>query len=167
MTVALIAAVAGNGVIGADNAMPWRLSTDLQRFKRLTLGKPVVMGRRTFESLGKPLAGRLNIVITRQPDFAPEGVSVAASLDTGLALADREAGPSGEVMVIGGGQLYAEAIGRADRLYITHVDAAPEGDTHFPSIDPAVWRAASREAVPAGEKDSAATEFVVYRRIGR
>ena len=164
MTVALISAVARNGVIGADNAMPWRLRTDLQRFKQLTFGKPVVMGRRTFESLGKPLAGRLNIVVTRQSGYAPEGVTVAPGLEAALAIAAAEAGPSGEVMVIGGGQLYAEAIGRADRLYITHVDAAPEGDTHFPTIDPAVWSAVSRQAVPAGEKDSAATEFVVYER---
>ncbi len=166
MTVALIAAVARNGVIGADNAMPWRLRTDLLRFRQLTLGKPVVMGRRTFQSLGKPLAGRLNIVVTRQSGYAPEGVTVAPNLDAALARAAAEAGPSGEVMVIGGGQLYAEAIGRADRLYITHVDAAPEGDTHFPTIDPAVWSAVSRQAVPAGEKDSAATEFVVYERTG-
>lgn len=166
MTVALIAAVARNGVIGADNAMPWRLRTDLQRFKQLTLGKPVVMGRRTFESLGKPLAGRLNIVVTRQSGYAPEGVTVAAALEAALARAAAEAGPCGEVMVIGGGQLYAEAIGRADRLYITHVDAAPDGDTHFPAIDPATWRAVSRESVPAGEKDTAATEFVVYERLG-
>jgi dihydrofolate reductase len=165
MTVALIAAVARNGVIGADNAMPWRLRTDLQRFKQLTLGKPVVMGRRTFESLGKPLAGRLNIVVTRQTGLAPDGVTVASSLAAALALAAREAGPSGEVMVIGGGQLYAEAIGVADRLYITHVDAAPDGDTHFPQIDPLIWVPVSRETVAAGEKDSAATEFVVYERF--
>lgn len=165
MTVALIAAVARNGVIGADNAMPWRLRADLQRFKQLTLGKPVVMGRHTFESLGKPLGGRLNIVVSRQSGFAPDGVTVASSLEAALLRGAREAGPSGEVMVIGGGQLYAAAIGRADRLYITHVDATPPGDTRFPEIDPGVWRAVSREAVPAGEKDSAATEFVVYERI--
>jgi dihydrofolate reductase len=165
MTVALIAAVARNGVIGADNGMPWRLRTDLQRFKQITLGKPVVMGRRTFESLGKPLSGRLNIVVTRQSGFSPEGAASAPSLEAGLALAAREAGPTGEIMVVGGGQLYAGAIGLADRLYITHVEAAPDGDTRFPRIDPAVWRAVSREAVPAGERDSAATEFVVYERI--
>ena len=166
-TVSVIAAVADNGVIGSNRAMPWRLSSDMQRFKRLTMGKPVVMGRKTFESIGKPLAGRLNVVVSRQPDFRPAGVTVAASLDAALALAAKAAGSdNGEVMVAGGGEIYAAAIGLVDRLYITHVEARPEGDTRFPDIDPTVWRATATETVPAGEKDSAATRFVIYERVG-
>ena len=169
MRIALIAAVAANGVIGDGTGMPWRLSTDMKRFKALTMGKPVVVGRRTFETFGKPLPGRTNIVVTRQADYRPEGVIVAASLDSALAQARQTATATGadEVMVAGGGQIYAAAIGAADRLYITHVDAEPAGNTHFPVIEPAVWRVVSREAVPAGEKDSMATEFTVYERADR
>ncbi len=164
--VSLIAAVARNGVIGADGAMPWRLSTDMRRFKELTVGKPVIMGRRTFATLAKPLADRLNIVVTRQPKFAADGVETFPSLDAAIARAEEWAAARGadEVMVIGGGDVYAQAIGRADRLYITLVDAAPVGDTHFPVIDPAHWVEASRLHVPAGAKDSAATDFVIYAR---
>jgi dihydrofolate reductase len=160
--VSLIAAVADNGVIGAENAMPWRLATDLKRFKALTLGKPVVMGRKTFESIGKPLAGRLNIVVTRKRDLAADGITIAPSMEAALAIA--EGAGSTEVMVIGGGEIYRAAIESADRLYITHVAATPEGDAHFPPIDAKRWRAASEEAVPAGDKDSAATRFVIYDR---
>ena len=162
--LALIAAVARNGVIGAGQGLPWRLSSDMQRFRRLTMGKPVIMGRRTFQSIGKPLSGRLNIVVTRGGGTFPEGVQVASGLDAAIGLAGIEA-PADEIMVIGGGAIYAAAIGRADRLYITHVEATPEGDTHFPAIAPRVWAAMSRERLPAGEKDTAATEFVVYDRI--
>jgi len=166
--IALIAAVARNGVIGDGLALPWRLSTDMRRFKRLTLGKPVIMGRKTFETIGKPLAGRLNIVVTRQRDMQIAGVSVAPSLDAALAIAAEEAAKAGagETMVIGGGEIYAAAIGRADRLYITHVEASPQGDAHFPPIDPATWKSVESERVPAGEKDSVATTFAVYERIG-
>jgi len=164
-TISIIAAVAENRVIGSDGKMPWRLSTDMKRFKRLTMGKPVVMGRKTFESIGKPLAGRPNVVVTRQPGFQPEGATVAPNLDAALALA-AERQEDGEVIVAGGGEIYAAAIGLAERLYITHVEARPEGDTRFPDIDPAIWRATATETVPAGEKDSAATRFVIYERVG-
>jgi dihydrofolate reductase len=165
--LSIVAAVAENGVIGAGNTMPWRLSSDLRRFKSITIGKPVVMGRKTFESIGKPLAGRLNIVVSRQPGFAPEGVTVAPSLDAALVMAEEGAHATvdDEVMVIGGGEIYRAAIDLADRLYITHVEASPAGDTYFPPIDPAVWRATTAERVPAGPKDSAATTFVIYERI--
>ena len=168
MRLSLVAAVARNGVIGANQAMPWRLSTDLQRFKRLTLGKPVVMGRKTFETIGKPLAGRFNIVVTGRSGVPPEGVVFAPSLDAAMVLAEAEATLTGadEAMIIGGGTLYAAAIGRADRLYITHVEASPPGDTHFPSIDPGIWKSISSERVEAGEKDSVATRFVIYERAG-
>ncbi len=165
--VAIIAAVAENGVIGARGGMPWRLSADMKRFRRLTMGKPVIMGRKTFDTLGKPLDGRTNFVVTRQRDFAPSGVIVKSSLGAALLGAEETAARGGaeEIMVIGGGELYAAALPLADRLYITHVEAAPEGDTRFPPIDPAVWRAVQSERQPSGEKDSAATVFVTYERI--
>ena len=164
--IAVIAAVARNGVIGADGGMPWRLSTDLRRFKALTLGHPVVMGRGTFAAMGRALPGRTNIVISRNPAFAADGVNVAASLDAGLEQATAEARAAGvdTVFVIGGGQVYDAALSRADRLHITHVEASPEGDTRFPTIDPATWGVISEEAVPAGEKDTAPTRYTVYRR---
>jgi dihydrofolate reductase len=167
VAVALVAAVAENGVIGAAGAMPWRLATDMKRFRVLTMGKPVIMGRKTFASIGKPLAGRTNIVVTRRRDFAADGVLVAASLDEALAAGAEAAGETGagEVMVIGGGEIYALAMPHADRLYITQVHARPEGDAHFPPIDPATWRAVAREEVPAGEKDTASTTFVTYERV--
>jgi dihydrofolate reductase len=165
--VALIAAVARNGVIGRDGEMPWRLSTDLKRFKRLTMGKPVIMGRKTFEAIGKPLPGRTSIVVTRSPDFAADGAVVAPDLDTALSRAGEEAArmAATEVAVIGGGEIYAAMIDRADRLFITHVEATPEGDTRFPPIDPAVWRTVASERIDAGEKDSEATTFAEYERI--
>lgn len=165
--LSLIAAVAENGVIGAGDAMPWRLSSDMKRFKNLTMGKPVIMGRKTYETIGKPLAGRVNIVISRKDDFAPEGIIVAPSLEAALVKAEEgaRAAAGDEVMVIGGGEIYHAAIGLAERLYITHVEAAPQGDTHFPPIDPALWRATTAERLPAGPRDGAATTFVVYERI--
>ena len=162
--VSIVAAVAENGIIGVRQALPWRLSSDMQRFKRLTMGKPVVMGRKTYDSIGKPLTGRLNIVVTRR-SIAGEGVVIAPSLEAALVIAEGRSGGAEEIMVIGGGQLYAAAIGLADRLYITHVEATPEGDTRFPIIDPAIWKAVSAERLPASEKDSVATTFVVYERI--
>jgi len=164
--VAIVAAVAENGVIGAEGAMPWRLSSDLRRFKALTLGHPVVMGRKTFASIGRALAGRDNIVVTRTPGFSAEGVASAPSLDAALRLAEAAARKAGvdTVFVIGGGVLYEATMSRADRLHVTHVEARPDGDTHFPPIDPATWRAVSEETVPAGEKDTAPTRYVVYRR---
>ncbi|PTW58772.1 dihydrofolate reductase [Breoghania corrubedonensis] len=166
--ISLIAAVAENGVIGRDNDMPWKLTSDLKRFKALTLGKPIVMGRKTFESIGRPLPGRPNIVVTRNPDFAAQGIRVVSSLEAGLELARELAAELGvgEVMVIGGGALYAEAIATADRLYITQVHARPPGDTRFPEIDPASWREVSREACVRAEGDSAETSFVTYHRGG-
>lgn len=165
--VAVIAAVAENGVIGSRGGMPWRLSTDMKRFRRLTMGKPVVMGRRTYETIGKPLDGRANFVVTRQKSFAPAGTNVAPSLEAALLAAKERARATGasEIMVIGGGELYRAALPLADRLYITHVEATPEGDTHFPAIDPAVWHAVNSERQPVGEKDTAGTVFVTYERI--
>lgn len=160
--IAIVVAVAENGVIGRDGGMPWRLSTDLKRFKAVTLGKPVIMGRKTYDSIGRPLPGRANIVVTRNPDWRADGVKVTATLDEALAMAEREDGD--EICVIGGGELYAQAIGRADRLHVTHVLADIAGDTRFPPIDPSVWAVVKEVDVPPGEKDSHATRYAVYER---
>jgi len=163
----LIAAVARNGIIGADNDMPWRLSSDLKHFKKLTLGKPVIMGRKTFLSFGgKPLPGRPHVVISRDPAYAPEGAESATSFEGALERATELAAELGvdEVMCIGGGQIYGRAIDRADRLEITEVDAEPSGDTRFPEIDPALWRETSRAPGERTEQDSADFTFVTYRR---
>ncbi|TNF35149.1 MAG: dihydrofolate reductase [Gammaproteobacteria bacterium] len=150
MRVALIVGMAENGVIGRDNTLPWHLPADLQYFKRMTLGKPIIMGRKTFESIGRPLPGRTNIVLTRQPGFAPAGVVVAANLDEALRLGQAQAARDGadEVMVIGGAAVYAEALPVADRLYITRVHLSPEGDARFPEPDPRQWQRLSAEPAP-------------------
>ncbi|MEQ8449180.1 MAG: dihydrofolate reductase [Nitratireductor sp.] len=160
--IVIVVAVAENGVIGRDGGMPWRLSTDLKRFKAVTLGKPVIMGRKTYDSIGRPLPGRANIVVTRNPDWRADGVKVTATLDEALAMAAREDGD--EICVIGGGELYAQAIGRADRLHVTHILADIAGDTRFPPIDPSVWAVVEEVDVPPGEKDSHATHYAVYER---
>jgi dihydrofolate reductase len=151
-------------VIGKDNGLPWRLSSDLKRFKALTLGKPVVMGRKCFDSIGKPLAGRTNIVITRNKAFSPEGVVVAHSLAEALDIARSQAEKDGvdEIAIIGGGEIYRESMESADLLYVTHILTKVEGDTWFPPIDPAIWREKTSESVAAGEKDDFPTRFVIY-----
>ena len=146
-TLSLIVAVAANGAIGKDNALPWRLPEDLRYFKRVTMGKPVVMGRRTFDSIGKPLPGRTNIVVTGNPGWSVGGVETAASVPEALALARRLA-PEGEVMVIGGARLFDATIGQADRLYLTEVHRAFDGDVFFVRPEPADWREVSRQDCP-------------------
>lgn len=162
----IVSAVAENGVIGADNAMPWRLPSDLKHFKALTLGKPVVMGRKTFESLGKPLPGRPHVVISRQAVDLPEGVHLVQSLEAALELAGQLAAASGaeDVMIIGGGQIYAQAMDHADRLELTRVHASPEGDTVFPVFDASQWELVAERAGERSEKDSADVTFQTYRR---
>ncbi|MCX2801147.1 dihydrofolate reductase [Microbulbifer thermotolerans] len=164
--VALIAAVARNGAIGRANQLPWRLSGDLQFFKRATLGKPVVMGRKTFESIGRPLPGRENIVISSNPEWSAAGVKCAPSVEQGLELARRLALESGaaEIMVIGGGQIYRQAMPRAVRLYITHVDAEVEGDAFFPALGDC-WKEISRECYPASDRDEYSYCLVQYDRL--
>lgn len=164
--VAIIAAVATNGVIGAGQAIPWRLPSDFAFFKRTTMGKPLIMGRKTFESIGKALPGRTNIVVTRQRGYQPEGVVVVESLTAALERAQSIAAAdgSGEVMVGGGGQIYRDAMPLADRLYITHVEAAPEGETRFPGIDPAIWTIIDAPNVPRSDRDSAEFRVKVYAR---
>lgn len=159
-------AVAANGVIGRDGGLPWRLSTDLRRFKALTMGKPIVMGRKTWDGLGRPLPGRANIVVTRDASFHAEGAIRAGSLDEALALAEARARADGtdQICVIGGGEIFRMALPRADRLYVTHVLADIEGDVHFPALDAGVWQETVSEEVPAGEKDSHPTRHCVYER---
>ncbi len=167
MDVAIYVAIAENGVIGREGGLPWRLSTDLKRFKADTMGKPVIMGRKTHEGIGRLLPGRLNIVVTRDRAYRVEGGEVAHSLDDAIRLAaarTRCAGAAEEVCVIGGGQIYEQALPLADRLYVTHVLAKVEGDARFPPIDPAVWKAVRCEDAPAGDKDSFATRYTVYER---
>ena len=165
--VALIAAVAKNGVIGLGGALPWRLSSDLKHFKAATMGKPLVMGRKTYQSIGGPLPGRTIVIVSRDRAFTAEGALVAGDLGQALALAVAAARESGadEIVVAGGGEIYAQAIGRASRLHITEVDLAPEGDARFPTIDPDEWREASRWKGERGARDEADFAFVEYERI--
>ena len=160
VSVALIAAVARNGAIGAAGGLPWRLSSDLKRFKALTLGKPLVMGRKTFDSVGRPLPGRRVIVVTRDAGWTRPDVEAAPSLEAALALC----ADAPEVMIGGGGEIYRLAWRLADRLYVTEVDLAPEGDVRFPEIDRALWREVRREAGVRGPKDEAEFAFVEYAR---
>ena len=165
--ISLIAAVARNNVIGADQTIPWRIPSDFAWCKQTTMGKPMVMGRKQFETFPKPLPGRPHIVVTRQHNFAPEGVLVRHSLPEALAAARRlaEASEQDEIMVIGGGDIYAQALPLADRLYISHVDLAPEGDVRFPPIDPAVWQVVAEPEMPRSERDDAAYSIRVYERV--
>jgi dihydrofolate reductase len=165
----LVAAIAENGVIGRDGGLPWRLRSDLRHFRDLTLGHPVVMGRKTYSAIGKPLSGRTNIVVTRDPAFAAPGVVVAPSLDVALAVARGDAWRRGvaQIMVIGGADLYGQTIERAVRLEVTHVHAHPEGDSIFPPIDPKHWREIRRRAHPAGPDDDVSFTTVTYERPSR
>ena len=159
--LALIAAVAHNSVIGRGGELPWRIPADLQYFKAITMGKPMIMGRRTFESIGKALPGRTNIVVTRSADFSADDVDVAGNLEQALEIA---AGTGAdEVMVIGGGEIYAAALPRADRLYLTEVHIDAVGDVRFPTFDRAQWRELSRDD-HAAAGDNPAFSFVTLER---
>jgi dihydrofolate reductase len=166
MQIVLIVAVADNGVIGANGAIPWRLKTDLQRFKALTSGKPVVMGRKTFLSLPRPLPGRTNIVMTRDAGFRAAGAVVTMSLEQALAVATGDALRRfvTEIAVIGGAEIYAQWMGQADRLEVTEVHANPVGDTRLAPIDKKVWDEVARTKNPLGPDDSAAFSYVTYIR---
>jgi dihydrofolate reductase len=158
--VSLIVAVAANGVIGRAGGLPWRLSADLRRFKALTMGHHLVMGRRTWESIGRPLPGRTTIVVTRREDLPVEGALVARSPDDALRLA---AGDD-EVFVVGGAELYRALLDRADRIYLTRVHAEPEGDTHSPPVDWTRWRRVGAEDLPAGPRDDHPSTFEIWER---
>ncbi|MEO0329609.1 MAG: dihydrofolate reductase [Pseudomonadota bacterium] len=166
LPIALVVAVAKNGVIGNSGGMPWKLSSDLKRFKRDTMGKPILMGRKTFQSIGKALPGRLNIVISRS-DFSADNIVHAKDIASALFLAEgwAQENEAAEISIIGGGQIYTETIGLATKLYVTHVMAEPEGDTYFPKIEEAEWRPQSREEVPKSAIDTAETLYVVYERV--
>jgi dihydrofolate reductase len=166
MEVVLVIAIAENGVIGADGAMPWRLKSDMKRFKALTVNKPVVMGRKTFVSIGRPLPGRTNIVVTRDRDFRSPGVVVTHSFTDAraIALGDALRRFATEIAIIGGAEIYTQWMDDADRLEITEVHARPEGDTRFATIDAKAWEEVSRVRNPAGAGDSADFSYVTYRR---
>jgi len=168
MEIVFVVAIAENGVIGAGGAIPWRLKSDMQRFKALTIGKPVIMGRKTFESLRRPLPNRTNIVITRDADYRAAGAIVTTSAaDAGaVARGDALRRSVAEIAVIGGAEIYRQWLDRADRLEITEVHARPEGDTHF-DIDRAEWNEVERIRHPAGADDSADFSYVTYRRRPR
>ena len=165
MEIVFVVAIAENGVIGAGNTIPWRLKSDMARFKALTIGKPVIMGRKTFESLRRPLPNRTNIVITRDADYRAAGAVVTtSSADAGaVARGDALRRSVAEIAVIGGAEIYRQWLGRADRLEITEVHMRPEGDTHF-DIDKAEWDEVTRIRHPAGPDDSADYSYVTYRR---
>lgn len=166
--VVLIAAVAENGVIGRGNAIPWRLKSDMQRFKAMTMGKPVVMGRKTFSSLRGPLPGRTNIVMTRDANFQAAGIVVTTSFDTArsAALGDALRRLATEIVVIGGADIYAQWIGMADRLEVTEVHIRPDGDTYFLPIDTEDWEEKARARHPAALDDGADFSYVTYSRRG-
>ena len=166
--VTIVVAVARNGVIGRGGRLPWRLPSDLKLFKAATLGKPVVMGRKTFQSIGKPLPGRENIVVTRDANFAAAGTHRATSLEAAIELGSRLAGAAGaaasEVVVIGGSEIYALALGLADRILLTEVHATVEGDAHFPPLDPAQWQERGRTRGERGPRDEFDFDIVVLER---
>ena len=164
--IILIVAVADNGVIGSHGAIPWRLKSDQQRLKTMTMGKPVVMGRKTFISLRRPLPGRTNIVVTRDAGFRSPGAVVTTSFADARAVATGDAlrRLATEIAVIGGAEIYAQWMDIADRLEVTEVHARPEGDTHLAAIDPAGWEEVARVGNSAGPDDSADYSYVTYRR---
>ena len=164
-TLTLIVARARNGVIGRDNQLPWRLPEDLAFFKRTTMGAPIVMGRKTHESIGRVLPGRRNIVVTRDAQRRFDGCDTVTNLDDALALAARDG--AAEAFLIGGAQLYQEGALRADKRIVTEIHADFDGDARFPAPDPAVWREVSREMHRAKEPNDFEYAFVVYQRVAR
>jgi len=170
MNIVLVAAVSENGVIGRGNALPWRLKSDMAHFRALTMGKPVVMGRKTYQSIGKPLKGRTTVVVSRDRSFAAPGIVVAPSLDAALTSAGGDAlrrAADAIIIVAGGAEIYAQAMKRATRLAVTHVHMRVEGDARFPAIDATLWHEIARSEHAAGAEDDAAFAFVNYERAAR
>jgi len=165
--ITLVVAVAENSVIGWQGGLAWHQSSDLKFFRKVTMNKPLIMGRKTFESIGKPLDGRDNIVITRNTAFEVPGILVAANLEDALELAREKARERGadEISIIGGAQIYALALPLADRIYLSRIHLSPDGDTFFPKLDESQWREISRERHAASPKDSADYSFIVLERI--
>jgi dihydrofolate reductase len=164
--IIIVAAVAENGVIGRGNALPWRLKSDMTRFRALTTGKPVVLGRKTFASIGKPLPGRTTIVISRDANFSAPGIVVAPNFESALAAARGDAlrRNAGAIIVAGGADIYVQTLPLATQLVITEVHQRVDGDTRFPAIDPKVWRETARSAQKPGPQDEASFTFVTYER---
>lgn len=161
--ISVIAAVAKNGVIGADNKLPWNIPEDLRRFKKLTFGNPVIMGRKTFDSIGKPLPGRRNIVISRNADLQIDGCEIADSLEAAIKIAQKE--NTDEIFVIGGAQIYAQAMQFARRLYLTEIDKDVKGDAFFPQFSLSEWRERERQSGNGGADESQPRfDFVIYER---
>ena len=163
MKISLIVAASANNVIGVGGGLPWRLPEDLRRFKEITMGKPMIMGRATFDSIGRALPGRKSIVLTRQPDFAAEGCDVVASVEAAI----EAAGDAEEVMVIGGGEIYRQFLMRADRIYLTRVQAEIDGDTRFPELDMDEWAVKSVEEYPAGDEREFGFDIETLDRVRR
>jgi dihydrofolate reductase len=166
MRIAFAVAVAENGIIGAGGELPWRLPTDLKRFRRTTMGKPIIMGRKTYASIGKPLDGRDNIVVTRDRAFAAPGVHVAFGIGEAIALGRRLAAARGaqEIVVIGGAEIFRAALPEAGRVYLTLVHGNPPGDTLLDPFDPQFWAETAREPMPQGAGDQYAADFIVLER---
>ena len=167
--ISLVVAVAENGVIGRDGQLPWRMPSDLKAFRRLTMAKPIIMGRRTFDSIGKALDGRDNIVVTRDGSFLAPGTIVATSLQEALAIAKKAAQLRGadEVMVIGGAEIFALALPLADRVYLTRIHASPSGDIVFPALDAAQWTETKREPISPDPRDEHQATLTIYERVDR
>ncbi len=168
MTIlSMIVATAENNIIGKDNTMPWHLPADLAYFKKVTLGKPIIMGRKTYESIGRPLPGRRNIVISRDENYAAEGIDTVISVEKALSLVDGSDGGEAaeEIMVIGGGAIYNHCLPNADRLYVTHIQATIDGDTQFPNYDEVTWRKTESELRERDDKNAYDLDFCVYERI--
>ncbi len=165
MTIlSMIVAMADNNIIGKDNDMPWHLPADLAYFKITTLGKPIIMGRKTFESIGRPLPGRRNIVISRDTSYEGNGIEVVNSVEQALALINNSADAVDEIMVIGGGAIYRHCLTKANRLYVTHIKANIEGDTQFPEFNDGTWRKVHSEPSVSDEKNIYGLDFCIYER---
>ncbi len=167
MDIIIVAAVAENGVIGRGNALPWRLKSDMTHFRTLTMGKPVVLGRKTFASIGKPLAGRTTIVVSRDQNFAAPGIVVAPSFDAALTSARGDAlrRNADAIIIAGGAGIYAQALPRATRLVITEIRKRVDGDARFPAIDAKIWRDTARSEHKPGTQDEADFALVTYQRV--
>ncbi len=166
LTISFVVAVAENGVIGRNGAMPWRVPSDLRTFRRLTMGKPVIMGRKTYDAIGKPLEGRDSIVATRNARFDAAGGVRAGSIEDALAFARERAAARGvdEIMVIGGAEIFAAMLPLAGRIYLTRIHARPDGDTFFPELDPVMWREVSRTPISPDARDTARATLYIYER---
>lgn len=165
--LSMIVATADNNIIGKDNDMPWHLPADLAYFKKVTLGKPIIMGRKTYESIGRPLPGRRNIVISRDENYFAAGVDTVTSVEQALALVDGSDGNETveEIMVIGGGAIYKHCLPNADRLYVTHIKATIDGDTQFPNYDDGCWEKTGSELRSSDDNNAYDLDFCVYQRI--